>query len=50
VILMMLSRLANAALSSVVQEGIGMLLAVMLTMCGLIIGIAMVLFPFLWKE
>ncbi len=50
VMLMMLSRLANGALSSTFQEGIPMLIGVMLGMNVLIIGIAMVLFPFLWKE
>lgn len=50
VMLMMLSRLANAALSSVLQEGIPLLVGVMLGMNVLIIGIALVLFPFLWKE
>lgn len=50
VMLMMLSRLANAALSSVVVEGMGMLVGVMLGMNVLIIAIALILFPFLWKE
>lgn len=50
VMLMMLSRLANGALASTFQEGIPMLVGVMLGMNVLIIGIAMVLFPFLWKE
>lgn len=50
VMLMMLSRLANGALSSTFQEGIPMLIGVMLGMNILIIGIALVLFPFLWRE
>lgn len=50
VMLMMLSRLSNAALSSIVQEGIPTLVGVMLGMNVLIMGIAVVLFPFLWKE
>lgn len=50
VMLMMLSRLANGALSATFQEGVPVLIGVMLGMNVLIIGIAMVLFPFLWKE
>lgn len=50
VMLMMLSRLANGALSSAIQEGIPLMVGVMLGMNVLIVGIALVLFPFLWKE
>ncbi|WP_233559643.1 heme exporter protein CcmB [Taibaiella sp. KBW10] len=50
VMLMMLSKLANAALSNVLQEGWGTLIAVMAGMNFLILGIGVILFPFLWKE
>lgn len=50
VMLMMLSKLSNAALSNVLQEGWMVLLMVMLGMNFLILGIGVILFPFLWKE
>ena len=50
VLLMMLGKLSATAVSNVLQEGWQMLLWVMLGMNVLILGIALVLFPFLWKE
>lgn len=49
-LLMILSRLTLASVSPVVQEGWWGLLAMMLAMCVLITGLALILFPVLWKE
>jgi heme exporter protein B len=49
-LLMVLSNLALGAVSSVLQEGWAGMAWMMVGMDVLIIGLAMVLFPFLWKE
>ncbi|HRP90531.1 MAG TPA: heme exporter protein CcmB [Edaphocola sp.] len=50
VMLMILSRLANVAVTNVLQEGISQMLLAMLGMNVLIFGMAVILFPFLWKD
>lgn len=50
VMLMILGRLANAAVAHVLQEGISQMLLAMAGMNILIFGMALILFPFLWKE
>ena len=49
-LLMMLSRLAVGAVAPVMQEGWLNMLILVLGMDVLIIGLGLVLFPFLWKE
>lgn len=49
-LLMVLSNLALGAVSSVLQEGWAGMAWMMVGMDVLIIGLAMILFPFLWKE
>jgi heme exporter protein B len=49
-LLMILSNLALGSVSSVVQEGWGGMAWLMVGMDVLILGLAMILFPFLWKE
>jgi len=49
-LLMMLSRLAVSAVSPVIQEGWLSMLVLVLGMDVLIIGLGLILFPFLWKE
>lgn len=49
-LLMILSNLALGSISSVVQEGWGGMAWMMVGMDVLILGLAMILFPFLWKE
>ncbi len=49
-LLMMLSKLAVAAVAPIVQEGWGNMLLLVLGMDVLIIGLGLILFPFLWKE
>jgi len=49
-LLMILSNLALGAVSSVLQEGWWGMALMMLGMDVLIIGLGLVLFPFLWKE
>jgi heme exporter protein B len=49
-LLMILSNLALGAVSSVVQEGWGSMALMMVGMDVLIIALATILFPFLWKE
>jgi heme exporter protein B len=49
-LLMILSNLALGSVSSVVQEGWGGMAWMMVGMDVLILGLAMILFPFLWKE
>ena len=50
VMLMILSRLANVGVTNVLQEGISQMLLAMLGMNVLIFGMAVILFPFLWKD
>lgn len=49
-LLMVLSNLALSAVASVLQEGWWGMALLMLGMDVLIIGLAVILFPFLWKE
>jgi heme exporter protein B len=49
-LLMILSNLALGSVSKVIQEGWGGMAWMMVGMDVLIIGLAMILFPFLWKE
>lgn len=49
-LLMILSQLSLGTVSAVVQEGLGTLVLVLVGMDVLIIVLAVILFPFLWKE
>jgi len=49
-LLMILSQLSLGTVSDVVQEGMGQLAWVLAGMDALIIALAVILFPFLWKE
>ena len=49
-LLMVLSNLALGSIASVLQEGWWGMVFVMLALDALIIGLATILFPFLWKE
>jgi heme exporter protein B len=49
-LLLMLDKLSLAAMAPVFQEDWSVLFLVMIGMNGVIVGLAMILFPFLWKE
>jgi heme exporter protein B len=49
-LLLILEKLSIATLSPIVQEGWGLLVGVMLLMNAIIVSLALILFPFLWKE
>lgn len=49
-LLLILDKLSFAALAPVHQEDWGVLLLIMIAMNVLIVGLAWILFPFLWKE
>lgn len=48
--LQLLMRLSNAAFSTIIQTGIGSLVLLLVGFNILIIGLAIILFPFLWKD
>lgn len=48
--LQLLMRLSNAAFENIIQSGLGILIALLVGFNLLIIALAIVLFPFLWKD
>lgn len=48
--LLLLSKLSNIALGSVIQAGLGWLIAVLAALDVLIVVLSVILFPFLWKD
>ena len=48
--LLLLSKISNIAFASVLQGGLGWMVAVLLGLDVLILALSLILFPFLWKD